>query len=306
MTTKQIENIIFQKARKYDLGYEFFREVIWEESHFDVNAVNPDSGAMGLGQLMPIVIEDFEEQTGITYTDYKKPETNLEVSAWYLGERIPKMLKHYGHEVTRKNILWAYNAGIGNLNNGILPKETQRYFEKILPDVQPRYGIQPDLTIEVQPASDMELIQAKIEQGIVEGPVSVKWKVDDKTAVGELLSDIANWYRDTPEVQTVLSIGEEIITQFIPFGSYIDATTDILNQSIINQKVMANSKPKYLSKTVWAAIIVAVTAILQALGVDFGANPEIVGTVFTIIYALAGAFGLYGLRDAVGSRKELK
>src|SRR5699024_4327986 len=209
-------------------------------------------------------------------------------------------------EVTRKNILWAYNAGIGNLNNGILPKETQRYFEKILPDVQPRYGIQPDLTIEVQPASDMELIQAKIEQGIVEGPVSVKWKVDDKTAVGELLSDIANWYRDTPEVQTVLSIGEEIITQFIPFGSYIDATTDILNQSIINQKVMANSKPKYLSKTVWAAIIVAVTAILQALGVDFGANPEIVGTVFTIIYALAGAFGLYGLRDAVGSRKELK
>lgn len=63
-------------------------------------------------------------------------------------------------------------------------------------------------------------------------------------------------------------------------------------------------KPKLMSKTVWSAILIALTAILQALGVDLVSNPETMQTIYEVMYSLAAAFGLYGLRDAVG--KQLK
>lgn len=63
-------------------------------------------------------------------------------------------------------------------------------------------------------------------------------------------------------------------------------------------------KPKLMSKTVWSAILIALTAILQALGVDLVGDPEAMGTIYQVIYYLAGAFGLYGLRDAVGQAKK--
>ena len=61
-------------------------------------------------------------------------------------------------------------------------------------------------------------------------------------------------------------------------------------------------KPKLLSKTVWGAIIIALTALLQAFGVDFSADPELVNHIYEVVYGLAGAFGLYGLRDAIGQK----
>ena len=51
-------------------------------------------------------------------------------------------------------------------------------------------------------------------------------------------------------------------------------------------------KSWYKSKTVWTSIIVGVVGVLQALGA-IEAVPEVVWT-------LLAAFGLYGVRDAVG------
>lgn len=50
----------------------------------------------------------------------------------------------------------------------------------------------------------------------------------------------------------------------------------------------------YKSKTIYAALGVVVIAVLQALG--YGEYSE-------ILYAGAGAFGIYGIRDAVGKLK---
>lgn len=60
-------------------------------------------------------------------------------------------------------------------------------------------------------------------------------------------------------------------------------------------------KPKLKSKSIWCAIILAVTAILQnVVGLDFNANPELVESIYTVIYVLASSFGVVGLRDAMG------
>ena len=51
-------------------------------------------------------------------------------------------------------------------------------------------------------------------------------------------------------------------------------------------------KAWYKSKTVWTSVVAGVVGVLQAVGV-VEAVPEVVWT-------LLAAFGLYGVRDAVG------
>ena len=51
---------------------------------------------------------------------------------------------------------------------------------------------------------------------------------------------------------------------------------------------MAQKKPWFMSKTVWAAVIVGVLGVLDAVGVPVPQE----------IYAILGALGLYGLRTA--------
>lgn len=70
------------------------------------------------------------------------------------------------------------------------------------------------------------------------------------------------------------------------------------------QNISTMDKPKLLSKTVWSAIIIALTALLQAFGVDLASDPELTVHIYETIYGLAGAFGLYGLRDAISKQIE--
>lgn len=71
---------------------------------------------------------------------------------------------------------------------------------------------------------------------------------------------------------------------------------------IKKHKAMIKDKPWYQSKTVWSAILLVLTAVLQALGVDLAGNPEITNTVYEVAYILAGAFGLFGLRAAISDK----
>lgn len=88
---------------------------------------------------------------------------------------------------------------------------------------------------------------------------------------------------------------------FLPWGRQISTASEFITTAIIDEKTM--DKPKHKSKTIWGAAIVALTAILNALGMDFVNDPQTMQTIYTMLYALAGALGLYGLRDAVGKLK---
>lgn len=110
--------------------------VIQAESNWRKDIVNPDSGATGLGQITSFALEDFNKRNKEKYTmeDMFDPQRNMRVSYWYLTERIPQMLSHYGIPVTLDNVLASYNWGVGNLKNKGLseaPKETTSYIETI-------------------------------------------------------------------------------------------------------------------------------------------------------------------------------
>ena len=51
-------------------------------------------------------------------------------------------------------------------------------------------------------------------------------------------------------------------------------------------------KAWYKSKTIWTSVVAGVVGVLQAVG--------IVEAVPEVVWTLLAAFGLYGVRDAVG------
>lgn len=91
-----------------------------------------NAGERGLYQIMPITLRSFNQRHEKTYSkdDLFNPEINRKIARWYLTKRIPEMLKFYGKPVTPKYIIWAYNAGIGRVNDGVMPEVTKRYLEK--------------------------------------------------------------------------------------------------------------------------------------------------------------------------------
>lgn len=111
-------------------------------------------------------------------------------------------------------------------------------------------------------------------------------------------------------VGRVLGSAIDVALMVAPHGSKIDRVRRTAKSALgLNTRKFQHNpnpmdKPKYLSKTVWSSIIIALTAILQAAGVEFVSDPQTMQTVYTLMYSLAGAFGLYGLRDAVGKMKE--
>jgi hypothetical protein len=99
------------------------------ESENNPLAYNSKSGARGLYQITAICMNDYSmyHKTGYILQDLFNPEINKKIAEWYLNIRIPFLLSHYKQETSLDNILWAYNAGIGNLVKGIKPKETRNY-----------------------------------------------------------------------------------------------------------------------------------------------------------------------------------
>lgn len=61
--------------------------------------------------------------------------------------------------------------------------------------------------------------------------------------------------------------------------------------------IVLKDKPWYMSKTIWAAVIVAAMVILTQCGVDLSAYNE-------LIYGLAAALGITGIRGALDEIKK--
>jgi soluble lytic murein transglycosylase-like protein len=131
MTREIIQTKAEHWAKRYSVSpWWLLSAVVQIESSFRPLA-RGKAGEYGLGQIMPGTIRDFEKRTGKTVTDPFDVDQNLEVAAWYLGSEVPRMLRAYSKDVTVKNILWAYNAGIGNLVKGNLPASTVSYISKV-------------------------------------------------------------------------------------------------------------------------------------------------------------------------------
>lgn len=94
------------------------------------------AGEIGLMQLMPATILTYQgamKERGVSTVglDPWDPDTNVKVGSWYLGSHIPWELQKYGHEDTIENRIWAYNAGIGNVNRKVLPASTKAYIQRV-------------------------------------------------------------------------------------------------------------------------------------------------------------------------------
>lgn len=103
------------------------------ESNYNTLAYNFNSGARGLYQITPICLEEYNRfhEKKVEPAELFNPRINEEVAIWYLGERIPQMLNHYGYKATDKAIIICYNAGISYIVKGLsLPEKTKNYIKK--------------------------------------------------------------------------------------------------------------------------------------------------------------------------------
>ena len=103
------------------------------ESHGNPHAYNRRSGAVGLYQITPVVLKEYNavKKTRLTMRNLYRAETNRAVATWYLTERIPQMLRHFHKPLNVETLLTCYNAGVGYVVHGwALPKETKDYIVK--------------------------------------------------------------------------------------------------------------------------------------------------------------------------------
>ena len=94
------------------------------ESSGGKHLIGDGGHAHGQYQVSDITIREYEQMTGNPGKNYD------EIAHWYMEKRIPQLLRHFKIPVTTKTKIWAYNAGIGNVVKGRIPKTTSSYFRK--------------------------------------------------------------------------------------------------------------------------------------------------------------------------------
>jgi len=109
--------------------------VIRAESRFEEDVVSPQ-GAYGLMQILPETAAFIQERSGIA-GDYRDPETNIRMGAWYLAYLSGR------YDGDERLMLAAYNSGEGRVDRwlrsgrdvggGDIPfAETRNYVESVL------------------------------------------------------------------------------------------------------------------------------------------------------------------------------
>lgn len=97
---------------------DLVQAIVYTESGGDARAVSP-AGARGLMQLMPATAR------GLGVTDPLNPEQSISSGIHYLRD----LLDRFG---STELALWAYNAGPGAVQRGVLPSETEAYVPRVL------------------------------------------------------------------------------------------------------------------------------------------------------------------------------
>jgi soluble lytic murein transglycosylase-like protein len=107
------------------------------------DALNPDSGARGMGQITSIALLDYNQnhpkEEHYTMDDMYDPQKNMKVSYWYLYDRLPQLLSSkiegMPEREALKHILAGYNWGPTNVREKGLekaPQETKDYWTSII------------------------------------------------------------------------------------------------------------------------------------------------------------------------------
>ena len=99
------------RAAAVEQGLEpaFVAGVIYTESRFEPDAES-SQGAYGLMQVLPETAAFISERSGIT-GDYRDPETNIRMGAWYLN------YLHGRYDEDETLVLAAYNSGEGQVDS---------------------------------------------------------------------------------------------------------------------------------------------------------------------------------------------
>lgn len=91
----------------------------------------------GLYQLSEIAIKDYNQyhrNEPYLPQDAFNPVKARKIYLWMVEKRIPQLLRHYGHEVSKDNILNVYNVGIGEHNKGKLNVDYLAKYERFKRD----------------------------------------------------------------------------------------------------------------------------------------------------------------------------
>jgi soluble lytic murein transglycosylase-like protein len=121
MTSRELDSIIEEAARRHDVDPNLVRSLIKVESNFNAHAVSP-KGAMGLMQLMPGTART------LNVSNPFDPQQNVDAGVRHLKH----LLQDFNGDV--KLSLAAYNAGAGAVarSKGVPPyAETRNYVKRI-------------------------------------------------------------------------------------------------------------------------------------------------------------------------------
>jgi len=121
MTSRELDSIIEEAARRHDVDPNLVRSLIKVESNFNTHAVS-SKGAMGLMQLMPATART------LNVSNPFDPEQNVDAGVRHLKH----LLNDFNGDV--KLSLAAYNAGAGAVtrSKGVPPyPETRNYVKRI-------------------------------------------------------------------------------------------------------------------------------------------------------------------------------
>ncbi len=121
MTSRELDSIIEESARRHDVDPNLVRSLIKVESNFNAHAVSP-KGAMGLMQLMPGTART------LNVSNPFDPQQNVDAGVRHLKH----LLQDFNGDV--KLSLAAYNAGAGAVtrSKGVPPyAETRNYVKRI-------------------------------------------------------------------------------------------------------------------------------------------------------------------------------
>ena len=131
----EYEDTIRRVSAEHDLEPTFVAAVVYTESRFRPEAKSHRS-AYGLMQLLPQTAKFIQKRSGIE-GDWRDPETNLKIGAWYLGYLDDRYM---GDE---RLMLAAYNSGESRVDAWISDKgfdvgedipyeETREYVDNVL------------------------------------------------------------------------------------------------------------------------------------------------------------------------------